>query len=100
MVELSVPRSAGPVRSAVDRNISTMTSSRTQRHDDTGYSHHVEELYGIKVSASRVSAVTDAVMDDVRTGPSRPLESTYAVVCFDALRVNIRAEGVVRNKAV
>ena len=39
-------------------------------------------------------------MDDVRAGPSRPLESTSAVVCFDALRVEIRAEGVARNKAV
>ena len=37
----------------------------------------------------------------VRAGPSRSsLESTYAVVCLDTLRVNIRAEGVVRNKAV
>lgn len=60
----------------------------------------IEELYGIEVSASLISAVTDAVMEEVRAWQSRALESTYAIVFFDALRVKIRDEGVVRNKAV
>jgi len=47
-----------------------------------------------------VSAVTDAVMDEVSAWQSRPLESTCAIVYFDALRVKIRDEGLVRNKAV
>ncbi len=61
---------------------------------------HVGELYGVSISPDLVSVVTDAVVDEVRAWQSRPLESTYAVVFFDALRVKIRDEGLVRNKAV
>ena len=62
---------------------------------------HVGELYGIRISPDLVSVVTDSVIDEVRSWQSsRPLESTYAVVFFDALRVKIRDEGLVRNKAV
>lgn len=61
---------------------------------------HIRELYGLEISTELVSAVTDAVHDEVSTWQSRPLESTYAVVFFDALRVKIRDEGAVRNKAV
>jgi putative transposase len=61
---------------------------------------HVRELYGLVISPDLVSAVTDSVLDEVRAWQSRPLESVYAVVYFDALRVKIRDEGTVRNKAV
>ena len=61
---------------------------------------HVGELYGVSISPDLVSAVTDSVIDEVRSWQSRPLESTYALVFFDALRVKIRDEGLVRNKAV
>ena len=61
---------------------------------------HIQELYGIDVSANLVSAVTESVMADALAWQSRPLESTYAIVYFDALRVKIRDEGLVRNKAV
>ena len=61
---------------------------------------HVGELYGVSISPDLVSVVTDTVIDEVRAWQSRPLESTYAVVFFDALRVKIRDEGMVANKAV
>jgi putative transposase len=61
---------------------------------------HIEEIYGIGISPELVSAVTDSVIEHVTAWQSRPLESTYAVVYFDALRVKIRDEGMVRNKAV
>jgi len=61
---------------------------------------HVRELYGVDVSPELVSKVTDAVHDEVREWQSRPLESVYAIVYFDAVRVKIRDEGLVRNKAV
>ena len=61
---------------------------------------HIEELYGVSVSAELVSKVTDAVLDEVGEWQSRPLEETYAIVYFDAVRVKIRDEGLVRNKAV
>lgn len=61
---------------------------------------HVRELYGIDVSPDLISAVTDAVLDEIATWQTRPLESVYPIVFFDALRVKIRDEGHVRNKAV
>ncbi len=60
---------------------------------------HIEELYGMGVSPALISAVTDGVLEEVTEWQSRPLEATYAVVYFDALRVKIRDEGLVRNKA-
>jgi putative transposase len=61
---------------------------------------HLKELYGVDVSPDLVSRVTDAVLEEVRAWQNRALESVYPVVVFDALRVKIRDEGIVRNKAV
>ena len=57
------------------------------------------ELYGTEVSPDLISRVTHAVLDEVREW-SRPLDPVYPVVFFDALRVKIRDEGLVKNKAV
>lgn len=61
---------------------------------------HLRELYGVDVSPDLISAVTDAVLDEVAVWQGRPLEATYPLVFFDAIRVKIRDEGLVRNKAV
>jgi len=61
---------------------------------------HMRELYGIDVSPDLVSAVTDAVLEEVAAWQGRPLEPVYAIVFFDCLRVKIRDEGSVKNKAV
>ena len=58
------------------------------------------EQYGTEVSAEFISAVTDAVMAEVTAWQARPLEPMYPVVFFDALRVKIREDAVVRNKAI
>jgi transposase-like protein len=60
----------------------------------------LSEQYGTQVSPEFVSSVTDAVMEEIVLWQGRPLEPVYPVVFFDALRVKIRDEGVVRNKAV
>src|ERR1700689_1950746 len=61
---------------------------------------HLLELYGLEVSPDLISTVTDAVLETVAEGQNRPLEPMYPLVFFDALRVKIRDEGLVRNKAV
>ena len=61
---------------------------------------HLRELYGIEVSPDLVSVVTDAVLDEVAEWQNRPLEALYPLVFLDALRVKVRDEGTVRNKAV
>jgi Transposase, Mutator family len=57
------------------------------------------EQYGTKVSPEFISSVTDALMAEVTAWQARPLEPMYPVVFFDALRVKIRKDAVVRNKA-
>jgi len=61
---------------------------------------HLEELYQIPIAPDVISTVTDAVREEVTAWQQRPLERVYPVVILDALRVKIRDEGVVRNKAV
>jgi putative transposase len=61
---------------------------------------HLRDLYGIEVSPDLISTVTDAVLDEIAAWQARPLEPVYPLVFFDALRVKIRDEGLVRNKAV
>jgi len=61
---------------------------------------HLRELYGVDVSPDLISTVTDAVLEEVAEWQNRPLDALYAIVFFDALRVKIRDEGTVRNKAI
>jgi len=61
---------------------------------------HLRELYGVEISPDLVSTVTDAVHEEVAAWQNRPLEPIYAIVFFDALRVKIRDEGTVKNKAI
>jgi putative transposase len=61
---------------------------------------HLEEIYGIDVSPDLISAITDAVLDEVAEWQNRPLDLMFPIVFFDAIRVKIRDEGFVRNKAV
>ena len=58
------------------------------------------DQYGVDVSAEFISSVTDAVMAEVGAWQARPLEPMYPVVFFDALRVKIREDAVVRNRAI
>jgi putative transposase len=58
------------------------------------------ESYGTEVSPEFISSVTDAVMAEVTAWQARPLEPMYPVVFFDALRVKIKEDAVVRNKAI
>jgi transposase-like protein len=58
------------------------------------------DQYKVEVSPDLISTVTSAVLEDVKVWQNRPLERIYPVVFFDALRVKIRDEGLVKNKAV
>jgi putative transposase len=79
-----------------DKIISMYARGMTTR-EITG---HLRELYGIDASPDLISAVTDAVLEEIAAWQARPLEPVYPLVFFDALRVKIRDEGLVRNKAV
>jgi putative transposase len=61
---------------------------------------HLEEIYGAEVSPDLISTVTNAVATEVAQWQSRPLEPLYPVMFFDAIRVKVRDQGTVANKAV
>lgn len=79
-----------------DKIISMYARGMTVR----GIRGHLEEIYGIEVSPDLISAVTDAVLEQVAEWQNRPLDAVYPLVFFDAIRVKIRDEGFVRNKAI
>ena len=61
---------------------------------------HLEEIYGVEVSPSLVSAATDAVLEEVRAWQSRPLEKVYPILYLDALVVKVKEQNRVINKSV
>ena len=61
---------------------------------------YLSESYGTEVSPDLISTVTDSVLAEVTDWQARPLETVYPVVFFDALRVKVREDNMVRNKAV
>ena len=60
---------------------------------------HLEEIYGVEVSPDLISSVTDGIITEVKEWQNRPLEEVYPIVFFDAIRMKIRDEGRVINKA-
>ena len=61
---------------------------------------HLEELYGSEMSPTLISAVTEAVMEEVTAWQNRPLEAVYPIVYLDAIHLKMRESGQVKNQAV
>ncbi|MEO5669862.1 MAG: IS256 family transposase [Ramlibacter sp.] len=80
-----------------DQNIIAMYARGMTMREIQGF---LLESYGTEVSAEFISSVTEAVMTEVTAWQARPLEPMYPVVFFDALRVKIKEDAVVRNKAI
>ena len=59
-----------------------------------------DRIYGVDVSPSLISNVTDAVLEEVRAWQSRPLDAVYPILYLDALQVKVKSQGSVRNKAI
>ncbi len=115
---LKTDRGAIPIEVPRDRNgefepqIVRKRQRRFDRFDDTIISlysrgmttraiqEHLKELYGVDVSPSLLSSVTDDVIEEVKAWQSRPLDTIYPIVYLDAIRVKIRDDGSVTNKAV
>jgi transposase-like protein len=93
---LIVPKGARRLDGFDERIVSLYARGMTVRE----IQGHLQEMYGVEVSPDLISRVTDAVLEEVRAWQTRPLDPVYPVVFFDALRVKIRDEGLVRNKAV
>lgn len=61
---------------------------------------HLQEIYNVEVSPALISSVTDAVLEDVVSWQSRPLDAVYPIVYLDAINLKLRTSGHVQNQAV
>lgn len=117
----SVKTSAGPVEIAVPRDRNGEFEPQIIKKNETSLtgdieekilsmyakgmttndiSAHIEDIYGLEVSDSLVSRITDKILPIVKEWQQRPLESIYAVVFMDAIHYNVRSEGRIVKKAV
>ena len=62
--------------------------------------NHIRDIYGIEVSDTTVSRITDKILPVVKEWQQRPLENIYAVVFLDAIHYHVRSEGQIVKKAV
>lgn len=61
---------------------------------------HIRDIYGVEVSDTTISRITDKILPIAREWQQRPLESVYAVVFMDAIHYHVRSEGQIVKKAV
>ncbi len=61
---------------------------------------HIRDIYGVEVSDTTVSRITDKILPIAKEWQQRPLEGVYAVVFLDAIQYHVRSEGQVIKKAV
>jgi transposase-like protein len=85
-------RTLGPIE---DKIISMYAKGMTTRDIQS----HVQEFYGLDISATLVSQITDKIIDLAKQWHNRPLESVYPIVFFDAIYYKVTSEGKVSNKA-
>lgn len=79
-----------------EKIISLYSRGMTQRE----IQGHLQEIYGVEISPSLISTVTDEVLDEVRQWQARPLDAVYAILYLDALQVKVKSQGRVVNKAI
>ena len=81
----------------IEEKILSMYSKGMSTSDIEG---HIREIYGLEISDSAISRITDKILPVVREWQARPLASVYAVVYLDAIHFHVRAEGQIVKKAV
>ncbi|MFC7388476.1 IS256 family transposase, partial [Sphaerisporangium rhizosphaerae] len=90
-----VPKRAGRVSGGLDDMVISLYAHGMSVRDIV---HHLEQVYGTRLSAETVSRITEQVMEEVKVWQRRPLDPIYAVVFLDALVVKVRDNHVVQNK--
>ena len=85
-------RTLGPIE---DKIISMYAKGMTTRDIQS----HIEEIYGLQVSPTLVSNITEKIVSIATAWQTRPLEAVYPIVFFDAIHYKVRDEGKVISKA-
>ena len=80
-----------------DDKILSMYARGMSTREITG---HLEEIYGVEVSPTLISNVTDAVKDEVTAWQNRSIDAVYPIMYLDALYVKIRETGHIQNRAI
>lgn len=91
-----VPKGETRFKGFDDKIISMYARGMTTRDIQS----HLEEIYGVEVSPTLVSQVTDAVTEEVRLWQNRPLDEVYPIVYLDAVRIRVKHNGQIVKKAV
>jgi len=80
-----------------DKNILSLYSRGLSTRE---IQQHLEEIYGVEVTAGLISSVTDEVLDEVKTWQNRQLDAVYPIMYLDAIQFKVKDQGHVRNKAI
>jgi putative transposase len=80
-----------------DKNILSLYSRGLSTRE---IQQHLEEIYGVEVTAGLISSVTDEVLDEVKRWQNRQLDAVYPIMYLDAIQFKVRDNGHVRNKAI
>lgn len=92
-----LPKNQTSISSEIETKIISMYAKGMTTGD---INEHIKDIYGIEVSDTTVSRITDKVLPEAKEWQQRPLESVYAVVFMDAIHYHVRSEGHIVNKAV
>jgi putative transposase len=92
-----LPKRQTTLGEALDNKVISMYSHGMSYND---ICTHLDELYGLTVSPSTLSAITDRVIEDIKQWHSRMLESVYPMVWLDAIHFKVKDQGAIITKAV
>ena len=90
-----IPKRSGRISGGLDDMIISLYAHGMTVRDIL---HHLEQVYGTKMSHEQVSRITDQVLEEARAWQHRPLDPAYAAVFLDAIMVKVRDNHVVQNK--
>ena len=92
-----VPKHANTISQDMEAKIISMYAKGMSQSD---IESHVRDMYGVDISDSTVSRITDKILPIAKEWQNRPLEVVYAVVFMDAIHYHVRSEGQIVKKAV
>jgi len=92
-----LPKRATTLGEALDHKVISLYGKGMSYHDICA---HLEELYGLTVSPSTLSAITDRVIEEVKQWQHRALESVYPFLWLDAIHYKVKEDGAIKTKAV
>ena len=90
-----VPKNTRDVSGIEDKIISLYARGLTTRE----INEQIQDLYGIEISATMVSNITDQIIPEIKEWQERPLDDVYPIVFIDAVHFSVREENRVVKKA-